>query len=122
MKNLRDVLAPALLGVAILVLWEMACRFIPISPILLPAPSVIWQRLINEVSTLRLDFFMTVIQAVIPGWLIGCCDIGDNPRRSQLLTALSKLPKQSSAHAMLALVCSHHQRQQHNLPVCSCRY
>jgi NitT/TauT family transport system permease protein len=71
MKTLRDVLAPALLGLALLVGWELACRIIPISPILLPAPSVIWQRLINELATLRLDFFMTVVQAVIPGWLIG---------------------------------------------------
>jgi NitT/TauT family transport system permease protein len=72
MKNLRDFLAPAILGVALLMMWELTCRFIPISPILLPAPSVIWQRLINELPTLRLDFFMTVVQAVIPGWLIGC--------------------------------------------------
>ncbi len=72
MKNLRDLFAPAILGLAILSLWELACRTIPISPILLPAPSVIWQRLISEVPTLRLDFFMTVIQAVVPGWLIGC--------------------------------------------------
>jgi NitT/TauT family transport system permease protein len=72
MKNLRDLFAPALLGVLVLVVWEFACRNIPISPILLPAPSVIWHRLTNELPTLRLDFFMTVIQAVIPGWLIGC--------------------------------------------------
>jgi NitT/TauT family transport system permease protein len=71
MKTLRDLLAPALLGLALLLGWELACRLIPISPILLPAPSVIWQRLINELATLRLDFFMTVVQAVIPGWLIG---------------------------------------------------
>jgi NitT/TauT family transport system permease protein len=71
MTNLRNLLAPAILGLAFLSLWEVACRFVPISPILLPAPSVIWQRLITEIPTLRLDFFMTVIQAVIPGWLIG---------------------------------------------------
>lgn len=72
MTKLRDLLAPALLGVAILAIWEVACRVIPISPILLPAPSVIAQRFANEIPTLTLDFWMTVIQAVIPGWLIGC--------------------------------------------------
>ncbi len=72
MKSLRDVLAPALLGVALLLLWEVACRMIPISPILLPAPSVIAARFAGEIPTLTLDFFMTVVQAVIPGWLIGC--------------------------------------------------
>jgi NitT/TauT family transport system permease protein len=72
MKNLRDVIAPALLGLAIVLLWEVACRVIPISPILLPAPSVIAHRFAAEIPLLRLDFFMTVIQAVIPGWVMGC--------------------------------------------------
>lgn len=72
MSSLRNLFAPALLGVAILVLWELACRAIPISPILLPAPSVIAQRFMVEIPTLALDFWMTVIQAVIPGWIIGC--------------------------------------------------
>jgi NitT/TauT family transport system permease protein len=71
MMRLRDLMAPALLGVALLVVWEVACRAIPISPILLPAPTVIAQRFANEIPTLTLDFWMTVIQAVIPGWLIG---------------------------------------------------
>lgn len=72
MMRLRELVAPAALGLAILLVWEVACRAIPISPILLPAPSVIAQRFANEIPTLSLDFFMTVIQAVIPGWLIGC--------------------------------------------------
>jgi NitT/TauT family transport system permease protein len=72
MMKLRDLIAPAALGVAILVVWEVACRTIPISPILLPAPTVIAQRFASEIPTLSLDFFMTVIQAVLPGWLIGC--------------------------------------------------
>jgi NitT/TauT family transport system permease protein len=72
MKALRDIAAPVALGLAVLMAWELACRFIPISPILLPAPSVIANRFANELPTLQLDFFMTVAQAVIPGWLIGC--------------------------------------------------
>jgi NitT/TauT family transport system permease protein len=93
MIKLRDLTAPAALGIAILVIWEVACRTIPISPILLPAPSVIAHRFANELPTLRLDFFMTVIQAVIPGWLIGCgaglavallCDRFDFLRRGLL--------------------------------------
>jgi NitT/TauT family transport system permease protein len=72
MMKLRDLFAPALLGIALLLVWEVACRTIPISPILLPAPTLIAQRFVHELPTLRLDFFMTVVQAVIPGWLIGC--------------------------------------------------
>ena len=72
MMKLRDLLAPSILGLAVLLLWEVACRVVPISPILLPAPSLIAVRFAHELPTLRFDFFMTVIQAVIPGWLIGC--------------------------------------------------
>jgi NitT/TauT family transport system permease protein len=72
MTKLRDLAAPALLGLALLVIWEAACRIIPISPILLPAPLVIAARFASEIPILALDFFMTVVQAVVPGWLIGC--------------------------------------------------
>ena len=72
MKGLRDLLAPALLGVFMLVAWEVACRAIPIPQVLLPAPSVIGAKIGGEVPLLAYDFFKTVLQAVIPGWIIGC--------------------------------------------------
>jgi NitT/TauT family transport system permease protein len=72
MIRLRDLLSPALLGIAGLIFWEAACRLIPISPILLPAPSMIGTKIATEIPTLSLDFVKTVIQAVIPGWIIGC--------------------------------------------------
>ena len=72
MKGLRDLLAPALLGVFMLVAWEVACRAIPIPQVLLPAPSVIGAKIGGEVPLLAYDFFKTVLQAVIPGWIIDC--------------------------------------------------
>jgi NitT/TauT family transport system permease protein len=91
--KLRDLVAPGLLGVALLVVWEVACRGIPISPILLPAPSVIAAKFSSELPTLGFDFYMTVLQAVIPGWIIGslagllvalACDRFDFLRRGLL--------------------------------------
>jgi NitT/TauT family transport system permease protein len=91
--KLRDLAAPGLLGVALLVVWEVACRSIPISPILLPAPSVIASKFVKELPTLGFDFYMTVLQAVIPGWIIGslagllvalACDRFDFLRRGLL--------------------------------------
>ncbi len=60
---------------------------------LLPAPSVIAAKIGGEVPLLAYDFFKTVLQAVIPGWLIGCaaglgvallCDRFDFLRRGLL--------------------------------------
>lgn len=93
MKGLRDLLAPALLGVIMIVAWEVACRAIPIPQVLLPAPSVIAAKIGGEVPLLAYDFFKTVLQAVIPGWIIGCaaglavallCDRFDFLRRGLL--------------------------------------
>jgi NitT/TauT family transport system permease protein len=72
MIDFRALVAPALLGIAFLIAWELACRLIPISPVLLPPPSVIGATLAAQVPTLALDFVKTVVQAVIPGWVIGC--------------------------------------------------
>lgn len=71
MNWIRSLLAPALLGIAVLAFWELACRSIPISPILLPPPSAIWARILASLPVLALDFYMTVVSVVIPGWLIG---------------------------------------------------
>lgn len=93
MKGLRDLLAPALLGVVMLAIWEVACRAIPIPQVLLPAPSLIGAKIGTEVPLLAYDFFKTVLQAVIPGWIIGCaaglgvallCDRYDFLRRGLL--------------------------------------
>jgi NitT/TauT family transport system permease protein len=72
MTGFRSLVAPAVLGLAVLLLWEAACRLIPISPVLLPPPSLIGGKLASEVPLLALDFGKTVIEAVIPGWIIGC--------------------------------------------------
>jgi NitT/TauT family transport system permease protein len=67
----RDVLYPALFGIAVLVLWQVAVRGLKVSPILLPAPSDIWAKLITSLPTLRDDAVQTILRAVIPGWTIG---------------------------------------------------
>lgn len=93
MTGWRNLLAPVLLGVAMLAIWEVACRAIPIPQVLLPAPSVIAARIATEIPLLGYDFFKTVLQAVIPGWIIGCaaglavallCDRFDFLRRGLL--------------------------------------
>jgi NitT/TauT family transport system permease protein len=72
MTQLRSLAVPAVFGIAMLALWEAACRGIPISPILLPPPTVIGTTFLVQLPTLAFDFVKTFIQAVIPGWIIGC--------------------------------------------------
>lgn len=69
---LRNAVAPAVFGVAVLVFWQAAVRGFNISFVLLPAPSEIWAKLIASLPTLGADFVQTFVRAVIPGWIIGC--------------------------------------------------
>jgi NitT/TauT family transport system permease protein len=72
MNTIKSLAPAAMFGLAMLLLWEGLCRGIPISPILLPPPTVIGAKIGAEISTLAYDFVKTVMQAVIPGWIIGC--------------------------------------------------
>ncbi|MGH6806050.1 MAG: ABC transporter permease, partial [Ensifer adhaerens] len=56
---------PILFGVTLLVLWEGIVRGFSVPSVLLPAPSMIWQRLINSVPTLMADFRQTFLKAVL---------------------------------------------------------
>ncbi|QRM56496.1 ABC transporter permease [Sinorhizobium sp. BG8] len=63
---------PLLFGITILVLWEGIVRGFAIPSVLLPAPTMIWARLINSVPTLMADFRQTFLKSVIPGYVLGC--------------------------------------------------
>ena len=69
--KLQDVLAPALFGLAVLILWQFIVRFFNVPFIIFPAPTDIWSRLIVSLPTLYEDFVQTFVRAVVPGWLIG---------------------------------------------------
>lgn len=87
------LLVPLLFGVMILVIWEVLCLALAIPTVLLPAPSLIFAKLIGSLPMLWADFVQTVIRAVIPGWIMGCaagflvallCDRFDFLRRGLL--------------------------------------
>jgi NitT/TauT family transport system permease protein len=66
-----DLAYPALFGVAVLIFWQGFVRYFHVPPVLLPAPSDIWAKLIISLPTLGEDFVQTFVRAVIPGWIIG---------------------------------------------------
>ena len=91
--TLRNWMAPAVFGIAVLIFWQGVVRGFHVPLVLLPAPSDIGVKLIHSIPTLAADFVQTFIRAVIPGWIIGClsgflvaliCDRVDFLRRGLL--------------------------------------
>ena len=66
------ILAPTLLGLAILILWEAAVRLWAIPEVILPAPSVIAGAFAANTSTLWADFVQTVLKGALTGYAVGC--------------------------------------------------
>jgi NitT/TauT family transport system permease protein len=66
-----DLAPPALFGLGVLIVWELAVRGFGVPVIILPAPSAIASRLVHSIPTLAADFAQT-IQGVIAGYAIGC--------------------------------------------------
>ncbi|MDW9414133.1 ABC transporter permease [Sinorhizobium meliloti] len=71
-NNAASVAVPLLFGITILVLWEGIVRGFAVPSVLLPAPSMIWQRLINSLPTLAADFRQTFLKSVLTGYALGC--------------------------------------------------
>ena len=63
---------PVVFGVTIIVVWEAAVRGFGISPVLLPAPSVIAARMASSGSVLWEDFVQTVVKGALTGYVMGC--------------------------------------------------
>jgi len=63
--------APVLLGVWLLYLWEMIVAGFAVPAVLLPPPSAIGHAIAVSLPTLGVDFVQTFIRAVIPGFVIG---------------------------------------------------
>jgi len=71
-QKLIDIAVPALFGIAMLLLWEVAVRIFEVPSVLLPAPSVIGAQIGSSVPILWADFQQTFLKAVIIGYLAGC--------------------------------------------------
>ena len=71
-RRLIDLAVPLIFGLTLLVIWESVSRGLNIPPILLPPPSMIWERIINSLPILWADFRQTFLKAVIAGYVLGC--------------------------------------------------
>jgi NitT/TauT family transport system permease protein len=71
-QRLRDVLIPVLFGSALLAIWEGATVGFNVPTVLLPPPSMIWERIINSTHILWADFRQTALKAALIGFFLGC--------------------------------------------------
>ena len=67
-----DLVIPVLFGAALLALWEGFTRGFGIPTVILPPPSMIWERIASSSGTLWADFKQTYLKAVIFGYVVGC--------------------------------------------------
>ena len=63
---------PISFGVTLLVVWEGIVRGFGISPVLLPAPSMIGERIATSLPVLQEDFIQTFVKSVLRGYVMGC--------------------------------------------------
>ena len=72
-SNTRAVrlLIPAVFGVTIIAMWEVLVTMLEVSPIILPAPSMIAATFAGSIPTLIADFNQTIIKGALTGYVAG---------------------------------------------------
>ena len=70
--DVAGLLIPLMFGASILVIWEAATRGGGVPQIILPPPSMIWARIIANVTVLAADFQQTFLKSVLIGYTLGC--------------------------------------------------
>jgi len=63
---------PVIFGITVLVVWECLVLGLRVSPVILPAPSVIAVRFAVSTEVLWGDFVQTALKGALSGYVIGC--------------------------------------------------
>jgi NitT/TauT family transport system permease protein len=66
-----DTATAALFGLWVLYFWQLGVTLFDVPRVLLPAPALIAQMLVDRWETLAGDFVQTVLKAVLVGWAVG---------------------------------------------------
>ncbi len=64
--------APVLLGLGLIYLWQIVTEGFAVPRVLLPPPSEIAVAIASSLPTLGADFVQTFVRSMIPGYVIGC--------------------------------------------------
>jgi hypothetical protein len=70
-RQLYATLTAALFGVWVVYFWQLLTVALEVPRVLLPAPWLIVQSLVDELPRLGNDFLQTVVKAVLIGWTLG---------------------------------------------------
>jgi len=66
------VMVPLIFGTTLLALWEITVGLYDVSPIILPAPSLIVAQFAVSTDVLWADFQQTILKGALAGYVIGC--------------------------------------------------
>ena len=69
--RIKSVVVPVIFGASILGLWEILVQGLNISPIILPAPSLVIQTFMASLDILWIDFVQTVLKGALRGFIVG---------------------------------------------------
>ena len=70
-SNVKNIVPPVIFGITIIALWEISVFGLEVSPVILPAPSLVIKTFISSLGILWLDFSQTVLRGALRGLLIG---------------------------------------------------
>ena len=68
----KMILPPILFGVSLLLIWEASIGAFNVSPVILPAPSLVFLKFISSVPILWVDFVQTFVKGALSGYIFGC--------------------------------------------------
>ncbi|MCG7493781.1 ABC transporter permease [Thalassobius sp. Cn5-15] len=71
-SRFTTLMVPVTFGLTLVMIWEASVRGFEISPVLLPAPSVIAVTFVQSLDILWQDFVQTVIKGALSGYILGC--------------------------------------------------
>jgi len=71
-SKLGKLVVPAIFGITLLVVWEGLVRGLNVPGVILPPPSAIGARIVQELPTLWADFRQTFVKGALSGYVIGC--------------------------------------------------
>ena len=69
--RIKSVVVPVIFGASVIGLWEILVQGLSISPIILPAPSLVIQTFMASLDILWIDFVQTVLKGALRGFVVG---------------------------------------------------